>query len=36
MENCVISFYFYLYLMLYAYTVRFDLTGNLEKFLVFR
>jgi len=33
--NCVISFCFHLYLMLYACTVKFDVTRNLEKFLVF-
>jgi hypothetical protein len=35
-ENCVISFYFWLYLMLYACAARFDVTRNLEMFLVFR
>jgi len=30
-----ISFYFYLYLMFHACAARFDLTENLEKFLVF-
>jgi len=29
--NCAISFYFRLYLILHAYTVRFDVMGNLEK-----
>ena len=29
--NCVISYSFYLHLMLYACAVRFDVTGNLEK-----
>ena len=33
--NCVISFYFYLYLVLHACVARFDVTGNLEKFLDF-
>ena len=33
--NCAISFYFYLYLMLHACVTRFDVTGNLEKILVF-
>jgi len=33
--NCAISFCFYLYLMLHACAVRFDVTRNLEKFLVF-
>ena len=31
--NCVISF-FYLYLVLHTCIVRFDVTGNLEKFCV--
>ena len=30
--NCVISFIFYLYLMLHACVQRFDVTGNFEKF----
>ena len=30
--NCIISYSFYLHLMLHAFTVRFDVTGNLEKF----
>jgi hypothetical protein len=29
--DCIISFIFYLYLMLHAYVHRFDVTGNLEK-----
>ena len=33
--NCAISFYFYLYLILHACVVRFDVTKNLENFLVF-
>jgi len=33
--NCAISFYFRLYLMLHACVERFDVTGNLENFLVF-
>ena len=34
--NCVISFCFHLlYLMFYVYVVRFDVTENFEKFLVF-
>jgi len=33
--NCAISFYFCLYLMLHACALRFDVTENLEKFLVF-
>jgi len=33
--NCAINFYFCLYLMLHAFTVRFDVIGNLKKFLVF-
>jgi len=33
--NCVISFYFRLYLMLHACAARFDVTENLENFLVF-
>ena len=33
--NCVISFYFYLYLMLHACAARFDVMGNLVKFWVF-
>jgi len=33
--NCAISFYFRLYLMLHACTLKFDMTRNLEKFLVF-
>ena len=34
--KCVINFYFYLYLMLYACDARFDMTENLEFFFVFR
>jgi len=34
--NCVISFCFRLYLMFHACTTRFDVTGNLENFLIFR
>ena len=34
--NCVISFHFRLYLMFYACATRFDVTENLENFLVFR
>jgi len=34
--TCVISFCFRLYLMLYTCAARFDVTGNLENFLVFR
>ena len=34
--NCAISFYFRLHLMLHACVTRFDVTGNLEKILVFR
>ena len=30
--NCVISYSFYLYLMLYACAARFDVTKNLENF----
>jgi len=30
--NCVISFYFFLYLIFYTFTTRFDTTGNLETF----
>ena len=33
--NCVISFYFYLYLILHACVTRFDVMGNLVKFWVF-
>ena len=33
--NCVISFCFRLYLMFYTCATRFDVTGNLENFLVF-
>jgi len=33
--NYIISFCFHLYLMLHACAARFDVTGNLEKFLVF-
>ena len=33
--NCVISFCFWLYLILYACATRFDVTGNLEKFFIF-
>jgi len=33
--SCVISFYFCLYLIFYAYAQRFDVTGNLEKILGF-
>jgi len=33
--NCIINFYFYLYLMLHACAPRFDVTSNLKKFLVF-
>jgi len=32
----VISFYFRLYLMLYACAARFDVTGNLKKLFEFR
>jgi len=34
--NCAISFYFRLYLMLHACALRFDVTENLEKFLVWQ
>ena len=34
--NYTISFYFRLNLMLHACVVRFDVTANLENFLVFR
>jgi hypothetical protein len=30
--NCVINFYFRLYLILYTYAVRFNVTGNLNFF----
>jgi hypothetical protein len=33
--NCAISFYFRLYLMLHTCAKRFDVTENLENFLVF-
>jgi hypothetical protein len=33
--NCMISFYFRLYLMLHACAVRFDVTENLENFFRF-
>ena len=33
--NCVISYSFYLYLMLHVYTVRFDVTKNLKNFWIF-
>jgi len=33
--NCIINFCFHLYLMLHVYAARFDVTKNLEKFLVF-
>jgi len=33
--NCVISFYFRLYLMLHACATRFDVMGNLKNFLDF-
>jgi len=33
--NCVISFFFRLYLVLHAYAARFDTTGNLENFWFF-
>jgi len=33
--NCAISYFFYLYLMFHACAVRFDVMGNLVKFLVF-
>ena len=33
--QCIISFCFYLYLILYIYTARFDVTKNLKKFLDF-
>ena len=32
--NCVISFFFRLYLVLHVCAARFDVTGNLEKFWV--
>jgi len=32
--NCVISFYFRLYLMLYICAKKFDVTENFENFLV--
>jgi len=32
--NCTISFCFYLYLMFRACATKFDVTDNLEKFLV--
>jgi len=32
--NCAISFCFYLYLIIHACAARFDVTINLEKFLV--
>jgi len=32
--NCVISYFFYLYLMLYTYAARFDVIRNLEKFWI--
>jgi len=34
--NCTISFNFYLYLMFHVCVERFDVTRNLENFLVFR
>jgi len=33
--NCAISYLFYLYLMFYAYTAKFDVMRNLVKFWVF-
>jgi hypothetical protein len=30
--SCVISFYFYLYLMFHVCAARFDVTGNIELF----
>ena len=33
--NCVISYSFYLHLMLHLYAARFDVTSNLRKFLDF-
>jgi hypothetical protein len=35
LANCAISFCFRLYLLFHACATRFDVTGNLEKFLVF-
>ena len=32
--NCVISYSFYLHLMLHAYAARFDVTRNLENFWI--
>ena len=34
--NCVISFCFHLYLMLHVCAARFDVTENLEIFLIFK
>jgi hypothetical protein len=34
--NCAISYYFYLYLIFHTCATRFDVTGNLIKFWVFR
>jgi len=36
LQNYVISFYFHLYLMLHSYAAKFDVTRNLEMFLVFK
>jgi hypothetical protein len=33
--NCVISYYFYLYLMFHVCTARFDVMGNLKFFTIF-
>jgi len=33
--NCIISFYFHLYLVLHTYTTRFDVTWNLKNFVHF-
>jgi hypothetical protein len=30
-KNCIISYLFYLYLILYAYVVKFDVIENLKK-----
>ena len=34
-SNCIINFYFYLYLVFYAYVTRFSVTENLKNFLDF-
>jgi len=33
--DCALSYFFYLYLMVYACAIRFDVTGNVENFTIF-